>query len=479
MLIAAARADVTSTWNGTAGNWTDAARWSGGVFPNNSAPNFYHAVINSGTVTLSQAVSINQITLGGGTLTGSGSITLAAGLVNTVTGTATIGGGTIFGGLGASIAVQPGATLTVLDGANFFAQVSSPSYTLSNAGTFTARNTAGPGFTTVDAVINNTGALRVENTATSHTLSLAAGGTLGGSVHLDTATSLELGGVFTIAAGTTFTGNGTVVVAGIATPGGAVTVPNLSVATGQLRLSGQTLTVANNATIGDFGTLAVEIRGIGALADRLVVGGTLATYGTLAVTLGGGFTPAVGDAFDLLDFTIADGTFATVQLPTLPAGRFWRADALLTYGTLAVSSVPATYAAWQAASGAGAFNTDDDGDGIANGIEFLLGTNPKSNASVGQPPLVELPPINGGNVTARVAFSIPEFPATDARYRLKASDDLVTWTLIASKDGAGPWSGSATVTSDAPGGGFTRITVAETLSASTVKRFHRLEAVEP
>ena len=144
-----------------------------------------------------------------------------------------------------------------------------------------------------------------------------------------------------------------------------------------------------------------------------------------------------------------------------------------------MSSVPATYAAWQAAYGAGAFNTDDDGDGIANGIEFLLGTNPKSNASVGQPPLVELPPINSGNVTARVAFSIPEFPATDARYRLKASDDLVTWTLIASKDGAGPWSGSATVTSDAPGGGFTRITVAETLSASTVKRFHRLEAVEP
>ena len=320
MLIAAARADITATWDGTTGNWTDSARWSGGVFPNNSAPDFYHAVINAGAVTLGQAVSINQLTLGGGSLTG-GSITLAAGLVNAVTGTATIGGGTIFGGMGASIAVQPGAALTVLDGANFFAQVPSPAYTFNNAGTFTARNTAGPGFTTMDAAFNNTGALRVENTGTAHTLSLAAGGALGGSVHLDAATTLELGGTFTIAAGTVFTGTGTVVIAGIATPGGTVTVPTLSVATGQLRLAGHTLTVAGSASVGDFGTLAVEIRGTGALADRLIVGGAFAAYGTLAVTLGGGFVPAVGDVFDVLDFAGVTGTFASVQLPALPAGK--------------------------------------------------------------------------------------------------------------------------------------------------------------
>lgn len=298
-------------------------------------------------------------------------------------------------------------------------------------------------------------------------------------MHLDAATTLELGGTFDIPAGTTFTGTGTVVVAGTTTPVGNLVVPNLAVPVGTLRLSGQSLAVTGNASIGDFGTLALQIRGTGALTDKLNCGGAMSAYGTLAVSLGGGFTPAVGDTFDILDFASFTGTFASVQLPPLPVGRFWQTDSLYTEGRLAVSSIPANYAAWQATYGAGAFTVDDDGDGIANGLEFLLGTNPKSNPSVGQPPLVELPPIKGGNVTTRITFSIPEFPATDAHYRLKASDDLVAWTLIASKDGAGPWSGSATVTSDAPAGGFTRITVAETLSASAVKRFHRLEAVEP
>ena len=68
ILIATARADITTTWNGTTGNWTDATRWSGGAFPNNSAPNTYHAVINSGTVTLAQAVELIAVraAMGGG-----------------------------------------------------------------------------------------------------------------------------------------------------------------------------------------------------------------------------------------------------------------------------------------------------------------------------------------------------------------------------------------------------------------------------
>ena len=147
-LVVSAHADITATWNGTTGNWTDAARWSTGVFPNNSVPNFYDAVINAGTVTLNQGIAINQLTLGGGTLAGAsalalaegvqwnggtlavGSVTLGASSASVVAGGATFSSGTIFGGGGATFTVQFGATLIVLDGANFFAQASSPAYTL-------------------------------------------------------------------------------------------------------------------------------------------------------------------------------------------------------------------------------------------------------------------------------------------------------------------------------------------------------------
>ncbi len=476
MLAAAAHADITTTWDGGTGNWVDSPHWSGGVFPNNSAPNFYRAIINSGTVTLAQAVSINQLTLGGGTITGSGTITLAAGLVNTITGTPTIGGGTIFGGMGATISVQPGATLTVLDGANFFAQTSSPGYTLTNAGTFTARNTAGPGFTTVDAVINSTGALRVENTAVSHTLSLAAGGMLGGSVHLDASTTLELGGAFTIAAGTVFTGTGTVVVAGNTTPSGNLTVPGLSIPVGQLRLAGHTITVTGNAAIGDFGTLALEIRGTGALADKLIAAGPLTANGTLAVTLGGGFTPAIGDVFDVLDFASFIGTFANVQLPALPAGRFWRTDALYTEGKLAVSNIPPTFAAWQSANGTGAFTADDDKDGLPNGLEYALGLPPKMGG---------LSPVKASIAAnrLRIHFEMPEPSAADVILTVEASNDLgVTdpWVAIATKPGGAAWAGPAIVTITGASGGNVAVIVQDTEPVNTTgKRFLKLRAQLP
>ena len=106
----------------------------------------------------------------------------------------------------------------------------------------------------------------------------------------------------------------------------------------------------------------------------------------------------------------------------------------------------------------------------------MLGTNPTTaNAT----PLQELTPVHAGSTTASVAFDIPASPASDAHYRVTASSDLPTWTLIASKDGAGPWTGSASVTTGAPVGGFTRITVAETLPLGTARRFHRLEGEAP
>jgi hypothetical protein len=59
-------ADVISTWNGSTGNWSEAARWSSANFPNNGNGGLtYDAVINAGTVTLDRDITIEALTLGG------------------------------------------------------------------------------------------------------------------------------------------------------------------------------------------------------------------------------------------------------------------------------------------------------------------------------------------------------------------------------------------------------------------------------
>lgn len=237
------------------------------------------------------------------------------------------------------------------------------------------------------------------------------------------------------------------------------------------------ITYGGDVIFGNLLTLQMELGGLtrGTQYDAMNVAGKLTFGGTLNVALINSWQPTLGDVYNLFDWGTTAGTFAAVNLPALPAGRFWRTDLLSADGTLHVGPVPGTYAEWQAAFGTGAFGADDDQDGISNGIEFLLGTNPTAN-SASPAPLTELTPTTGGSVTARVTFTIPELPATDAHYRLSASPDLVNWILVASKDGLGAWTGSASVTPNPPVGGYTLITVTETLPGSTTQRFHKLDA---
>ncbi len=73
-------ADVTSIWNNSTGDWTDAARWSSIDFPNNgNGGQTYDAIINSGNVLLDQDISIDHLTLGGA-INGGFDLSLATGL---------------------------------------------------------------------------------------------------------------------------------------------------------------------------------------------------------------------------------------------------------------------------------------------------------------------------------------------------------------------------------------------------------------
>jgi autotransporter-associated beta strand protein len=75
-------ADETATWFGGVGNWSDAAHWTDApalaAFPNDgNLGKTFDAVVNGGVVTLDQAISIQGLTFGSGTITGDETLTLS------------------------------------------------------------------------------------------------------------------------------------------------------------------------------------------------------------------------------------------------------------------------------------------------------------------------------------------------------------------------------------------------------------------
>lgn len=175
-------------------------------------------------------------------------------------------------------------------------------------------------------------------------------------------------------AGPTDVQAGTLLVNGVQTGAGAVTVANAGTLGGTGTLGGAvtsngivspgvaagTLTVNNNATFNTGSKLLIELGGTGAgQFDKLVLGGTgvLAAGGTFDVDLTGGFNPSSGNTFDVLDFVSATGSFA-LSLPTLGGGLAWDTSNLLTTGVLSVT-------------GAAVDDADFDSDGDVDGADFL------------------------------------------------------------------------------------------------------------
>lgn len=184
-------------------------------------------------------------------------------------------------------------------------------------------------------------------------------------------------------AANTFTGNVSVA-AGKFTVDGAIAIsanPVTVTATGVLGGSGTIARAVNAAgiiapgsgtgtltasTAAITGTLAVEVNG--ATSDQLAVTGNLDITGaSLEVSLlGGGFTQP--------SYVIATyggtltGTFATVT----PGYS-------VTYGggqIVLQQQTASAFETWATSKGVTGFDTDSDGDGIPNGIEFVLGGEP-------------------------------------------------------------------------------------------------------
>ncbi|MDO6759230.1 T9SS type A sorting domain-containing protein [Tamlana sp. 2_MG-2023] len=104
--------------------------------------------------------------------------------------------------------------------------------------------------------------------------------------------------------------------AGILAPG------NLNDATGFYKFDSFFTSYVQTAN----GSINIELGGTveGDTYDQVIVDDDLTLDGTLNVSLVNGFEPAIGDVFTVLtQGGNISGTFATVNLPTLPAGKKW------------------------------------------------------------------------------------------------------------------------------------------------------------
>jgi hypothetical protein len=81
-------ADVLSHWNGGAGNWTNSLNWThapsdvGADYPHNGNLT-YDAQISGGELTLDTAITLERLSMSGGYLQGTSSLSLNAGLQTT------------------------------------------------------------------------------------------------------------------------------------------------------------------------------------------------------------------------------------------------------------------------------------------------------------------------------------------------------------------------------------------------------------
>jgi len=118
-----------------------------------------------------------------------------------------------------------------------------------------------------------------------------------------------------------FTGTGTVEMVGDTRPGN----------------SPATVSFAGDVLLDSPAKLFIEIGGTpGTQFDQVHVTGQLTLAGSLNVSLINGFSPQGGNKFDILDWGSLSGTFATVQLPSLPAPLAWNTSQLYKAGFLAV-----------------------------------------------------------------------------------------------------------------------------------------------
>jgi autotransporter-associated beta strand protein len=199
-------------------------------------------------------------------------------------------------------------------------------------------------------------------------------------------------GNLTLAGANTYSGNTTV------NAGSLVLADNA-----QLRFvigaNGVNNSVGGNGTLQLDGDLNIDISGANTTAGN---SWTLVNVGTL--------TETYGLTFSVTGFTNNAGVWTMTS-----GGNEWTFTEAT--GILTVQAATSGYASWAAANAGGqTAGLDFDNDGVANGVEFFMGTTGSS--------FTANPPVTGGTVTW------PKSAGFSGTYRVETSTDLVTWTDV-------------------------------------------------
>jgi hypothetical protein len=311
-------------------------------------------------LSLAAASTLNHdFTLSGGTLSGTGSLTVS-GQATWTSGTMSGTGTTTFNG-NATITANGNiqnlvggrklnlAGTTTFDGANGDFRTGSNVTTINNSGIFLDQTTgttriASPfGGSADQATFNNTGTLRKTGSATttiisvfnnSGTVDIQSGSLAFTVAYTQTAGETKLNGG-ALSSSTTLTLQG-----GKLTGTGTVTANVSNAALVSPGASPGQLTISGSYTQTSVGALNVEIGGLTAETefDRLAISGSATLSGTLNVSLINGFLPNPGDSFQIMTFASRSGSFTTINGLDLGGGRSFQVN--LTGTSLSLVTPP-------------------------------------------------------------------------------------------------------------------------------------------
>jgi uncharacterized repeat protein (TIGR01451 family) len=335
-------------------------RFSGAAATVNGAWSGMAIDVTGGSVALNTSGTIPALTLSGGTLAGSGNVT--------VSGPSTWSGGTIGGsgaltfGAGATVAMPGTSAMTLArpllnNGIINFAAASSAmlidGVPVTNSGTFDIQSSQSILVTAGTPPFSNSGTLK--KSAGAGVVQFAAPLMNSGVVEIDAGT-LNVSGTYAQSAGTTDVRPGaTLQTATLALNGGSLTgngtiagnVDNHAVVAPGA--SPGTLTINGNYTQASNGVLDIQIGGTapGTQYDRLLVSGNVTLDGTLNVSTINSFVPAAGNAFQILTFGARPGstTFAVINGLDYGSGSLVPAYSLTDLQLIVTTSVQADLAA--------------------------------------------------------------------------------------------------------------------------------------
>jgi autotransporter-associated beta strand protein len=292
----------------------------------------------------------------------------------------------------------------IISGAGGFAQIGNGTTTLTLANTYT-------GTTTINA-----GTLLVNNTTGS--------GTGGGNVSVTTGT---LGGNGSIT-GTVTIGDGTGSSDAILAPGNSID----SIDTGNLAFNGD-------------GSYAVELNGTSATTDVANVTGTVTIHAATTLTVSVAGMLSASQQYIIVSNDAADaviGTFAGLTQDAL-VGTFGGTALKISYTggdgndiVLYTTASGSPYSSW---AGSAVFTDDANGDGVRNGLAWILGASGPGVSAIDKLPVVATP---AGFLTLdfdRVTAHSP------AKLYVEYGNDLVGWTKVEIPAASGTFGGDLEV----------------------------------